>query len=148
MTTFSELKQWKKVETIGRRLRSETGPYVQSLGSELMALSLEMQTQLTRGIHENPSLIVYGNPRSGKHKKNPPGRVKAGRALPAGEAIKVKVQLASDLHEIRYTHAKNNDDFRHPFEGGVEVWAIERAGQREFLVTHPEGKPLWDLFED
>lgn len=133
---------WKKVAEIGRRLRSETSPFLQKLGSELMALAVENNTK------DNPGLVVYGNPKGKKSKANPPkGPIKLNRPLPDGCFIEVEHLLSKDLHEFRYTHAQNGDDFKHEFEGGVRVYAVSRVGQREFLITHPEGLPLWDMFD-
>jgi hypothetical protein len=135
---LSESEQWARIEEIGRKLSAHPDLVAAKQGRELMATAVEMLGQLKAGYHENPSLVIYGNPR---------GRLKVGASI-VGSTIRVEHQLAKDLHELRYQHAKNGDDFKHAFEGGVQVWAIERNGQREFLITHPDGLPVWDLFED
>lgn len=134
---FSEASRWKHVEEIGRKLQARTDTFVAHQGRELVATAIEMQAQLGAGIHENP-VVVFSNPRT---------KLKTGVSI-VGSTIRVGPQLAKDLHEFRYTHAKNGADFRHPFDGKVQVWGIERNGQREFLLTHPDGLPLWDMFED
>lgn len=95
----------------------------------LIAERLEHQAE--QGYHRNPGLMIYGNP---------PLRV---RNVAAGRIIG---QIAQDVHEIRYQHADDGKAYRHPFEGGVLMFAVERGGQRDLHITHSDGKPLWEDF--
>ncbi len=57
--------------------------------------------QASQGVHENPTLAVLGNP-------------------PA----KVVGTLSRRLYELRYQHAKDGKDYRHPFGPGASVLCL------------------------
>lgn len=58
-----------------------------------------MAGQALQGIHKNPTLAVLGNPRGAK----------------------VVGTLSRRLYELRYKHAKDGKDYRHPFGPGASV---------------------------
>ena len=82
---------------------------------------------------------LYNQVRQGYHRNPRRERFDAGRVVG---------QIAEDVHDIRYTHARNGEDFEHIFNGEVEVFAVLRNGKRELLISHREGLPLWDEFPD
>jgi hypothetical protein len=57
-------------------------------------------------------------------------------------------KIGDDVHAIRYRHAKNGHFYQHQFNGDAEVWAVQRNGKNEILLTHRNGLPLWDEFPD
>lgn len=61
----------------------------------------------------------------------------------AGTAIG---KIGDDVHSVRYRHAKDKKHYQHDFHGQVDVYAVERAGKRDLLLTHRDGAPLWDEF--
>lgn len=73
------------------------------------------------------------------YRRNPHGGFDAG---------KVVGRIGTDVHDIRYTHATNGEDFEHEFSGEVEVFAVLRNGKKELLLSHVRGLPLWDEFPD
>jgi hypothetical protein len=66
-----------------------------------------------------------------------------GASFAAGKAIG---KIGDDVHSIRYRHAKDHKHYQHDFNGDVIVYAVERNGKRDLLLTHREGSPLWDEF--
>lgn len=77
------------------------------------------------------------------------GQVSAGyHRNPGMGGFKIVREIGSDVHDIRYTHAKNGEDFEHVFNGEVEVHGIIRNGKRELLLSHQRGLPLWDDFPE
>lgn len=81
----------------------------------------ELQEQAMKGHHRNPRR----------------GRFQAGTVVG---------KIGDDVHDIRYTHADDGENYEHQFNGEVEVYAVERAGKRDLLLTHVRGLPLWDEF--
>lgn len=74
----------------------------------------------------NPLLGVVGNP--------PPGRTRR-----AGE------KMATSVHEIRYTHVEDGENYRHPFEtDDVEMFAMPDGSIR---IASRTGRRLWDEFD-
>lgn len=79
----------------------------------------ELEEQVSEGYHKNPDRFRAGN---------------------------VVGKIGKDVHDIRYKHAKDSKNYEHEFGKGVEVYAVERNGKRDLLLTHKEGLPLWDDF--
>ncbi len=77
--------------------------------------------QVSHGFHRNPPRGKFG----------------------AGEAMKM---MSDDVHELRYTHRDDSKPYKHDFGGDVEMWAVRRGDSRDILLTHKEGKPLWEDF--
>lgn len=93
-----------------------------------------LHTQVARGVHTNPPLVVYGNP-----------PLRGGRAQGSGGPFRFARQLSDDVHGVRYTHLDDGKDYKHDFERhSVSMYGIERAGRRDVLLTHLDGKPLWE----
>lgn len=89
----------------------------------------QLREQVSHGFHRNPGLMRR------------PHRVKA--PFTAGDVVGA---LSMDVHEIRYTHIEDGEQYKHDFHGDVELWAIKRRGLREVLLAHADGKPLWEDF--
>lgn len=84
----------------------------------------------------NPVLTIY----------NPPMRMKGATAA-ARAGGKVAGIMSKDVHEVRYLHFEDKQSYKHPFEGKVLMLAVERPnGQRDIILTHEDGKPLWEDF--
>jgi len=82
----------------------------------------KLQEQVGAGYHRNP--------------------LKGGK-FSAGEVVG---KIGDDVHDIRYTHAQDGENYQHEFSGEVEVFAVVRNGKRELLLSHKRGLPLWDDF--
>lgn len=82
---------------------------------------MRLREQVAGGYHRNPRRGVFS----------------------AGEVVG---KIGNDVHDIRYTHAQDGEDYEHKFSGDVEVWAVVRGGKRELLLSHTRGLPLWDDF--
>jgi hypothetical protein len=98
---FSERTSWETVHAIGEHLYGAAHNHpgaAKDYGAQLMMLADDMLLQLQEGIHENPALAVLGNP-------------------PA----KVVGTLSRRLYELRYKHAADGKDYRHPFGPGATV---------------------------
>jgi hypothetical protein len=147
---YSEKKAWLAVQEIADRLaRYAVSLHKQGRGEEwleaeteariLLGLAEYMQEQLARGVHVNPALAVFGNPR------------------------KARV-LSNDVQAVLYRHAADGLDYVHPFGKGVAVKnkrdgstviraaVSARSGVRatllengSVLLRHPT-KPLWGNF--
>ena len=81
----------------------------------------KLQEQVGAGYHRNPRRGVFS----------------------AGNVVG---KIGDDVHDVRYTHADDGENYEHEFSGEVEVWAVERNGKRELLLSHKRGLPLWDDF--
>ena len=96
----------------------------------------ELKDQVAAGYHRNPMLALAMNPPvKAPHSMGTMGRFEAGKAVGL---------MSKDVHEIRYTHAKDGKPYRHPFETPTEMWAIVRAGHHDILITHRDGLPVWE----
>jgi hypothetical protein len=94
---YSESEAWELVLSYAKRLRKPNAPRAQLLWY-ITNVAEEMLAQVQRGVHENPTLAVLGNP-------------------PA----KVVGTLSRRLYELRYKHASDGKDYRHPFGPGASV---------------------------
>ena len=88
---------------------------------EAMHVLILLQQQVEDGYHRNP----------------PRAKFDAGGAM---------FKMSDDVHELRYTHTDDGEDYKHPFEGEVEMWAVLAGGERRILLVHKQGKPLWEEF--
>ena len=95
----SEQSAWNQVKISAGQVKNL--PKGSAIGWLLSDLADRMLSQLARGIHENPTLAVLGNP-------------------PA----KVAGTLSRRLYELRYQHADDGKDYRHPFGPGARVLAM------------------------
>lgn len=94
----------------------------------------KLKRQASASIHRNPArrhtrnpqLVVY-NPPDMRVRRVAPGRVVG--------------QIASNVHEVRYQHAEDGELYKHPFNPGVKMFALDSG---EILLTSE--KPLWEDF--
>jgi hypothetical protein len=104
------ISESRALEQVAKVLDGAKG-YLQSLPSHyrpdkvwfapynaVIELVEKLRRQALSGVHENPTLAVLGNP-------------------PA----KVVGTLSRRLYELRYQHAKDGKDYRHPFGPGATV---------------------------
>lgn len=115
------------IDKLHRALEADELNVKETVARRLIASTVhgleELLAQVAAGYHRNPKRGVFS----------------------AGEA---QYQMSDDVHEIFYTHRQDGEDYHHPFKRNeVEMWAIQRAGQRDLLLTHKAGKPLWDDFK-
>lgn len=103
--------------------------------AEGQAIIGRLKRQAESGRHANPPLVIYGNP---------PLQGRKLRPVHSRSPLTVVGQLSDDVHAILYTHVDDGKDYRHDFEGAASMFAVERAGKRDVLVTGP--KPLWGDF--
>jgi hypothetical protein len=75
----------------------------------------------------------------GFHRNAPP----FGKGFQAGQVIG---QIGDDVNDIRYRHVTDRKWYEHQFNGDVLVFAVERNGKRDLLLTHKSGKSLWEEF--
>lgn len=98
--TQSERRAWYDARHYAREIKQYQVPeVVKMLADNIDLIAEHMIAQLKRGIHENPTLAILGNP---------------GKA-------KVVGTLSRRLYELRYQHAKDGKDYRHPFGPGASV---------------------------
>lgn len=88
----------------------------------------DLQEQVENGYHKNPFLIIH----------NPPKGL-TGK-------IRVLGPMSEEVHEIRYRHVDDGEPYKHPFNKGVRMLAVEREGRKELFMTHERGLPLWEDF--
>lgn len=110
----SERKAWAKVAAVGRALGNERSSAVASMGRDLETLAKAMLVQVAAGVHRNPP----------------------------SEAWEEVATLSPRVYEIRYRHAEDGVDYRHPFRAGAHLKIIRRGRQTGVLVVHPDGLPL------
>jgi len=126
--TRSEEEAWKHVRDIARRIPGHTRrasglggmPAIDTLADELLDLASDMLAQLKIGIHENPPLVVMGF--------NPP---------PKGATTGV---VSHRVYAIEYKHLEDNNDYRHDFAAGVNLFVDRKHLQ--VTLYRPDGKPL------
>lgn len=125
-----------------RYARSETAELNRAIaavvaGETATAVRLlkRLRDQSASGMHRNPPLIVFGNP-----------PLKVGAHPVRFEGGKVVGQLSAEAHAILYRHIEDGKPYRHDFETPVDIFAIERAGHRDILLTSPDGEPIWGDF--
>lgn len=79
-----------------------------------------LRGQVTRGLHTNPALVVYGNPPRG------------------GELMSRRV------YAVEYQHAADKQDYRHDCARGVSLYAL---GDGTLLLQRPDRKSLSRAFD-
>lgn len=126
------LKVWRLLEAASQEAKN--GFDVGARLSDAMERLRRLYEQVRRGYHRNPTLVIHNPPLTGARRT---GQFEAGRVV---------AKLSEDVHEVRYTHFDDGEDYRHEFEGDVEMFCVLRAGRRDVLLSHREGKPLWDDF--
>lgn len=102
--------------------------------AHVITMLIKLKRQAEAGVHRNPArghrrnpqLVVY-NPPDLRVRRVAPGRVVG--------------QIASNVHEIRYQHAEDGEFYRHPFDPGVKMFAINGG---DILIT--SDVPLWEDF--
>lgn len=137
---FSERQAWERVEELASELRAfGHSPAIESRAAEIQATAAEMLGQLGAGVHVNPPLVIFGNPKRGKPVDG------AGTKARGTRTVELEGQMSKDVHEVFYTHLENGDDFHHPFAGDVNLFAgFDERRAHVLLVTHQHGKPLWE----
>lgn len=80
----------------------------------------KLEQQVREGYHQNPH-----------------------RGFLAGTAVG---RIGKDVHDVRYTHDFDGQNYEHVFNGDVQAYAVIRNGKRDILFTHRRGLPLWDEF--
>jgi hypothetical protein len=95
----SELEAWDAIAGQARRIvRTARNAGVIQDAQNILTIAAEMTAQVRAGVHENPTLAVLGNP---------PARVVG--------------TLSRRLYELRYKHASDGKDYRHPFGPGASI---------------------------
>lgn len=107
------------VVTFKRHLRVEV--------RHIEGVARQMLQQVERGIHANPAVVVYGNPRGWKRVKGPTGR------------------MSRRVYAIEYKHTKDGADYRHDFSPGVDMYFA--GGDGSILLSRPDGRPLSAEFD-
>lgn len=121
----SETKELERAINIVDGLRAHArSTFEKGELSRVEAILQRLHEQATEGYHRNPAPFE-------------------GQSFTAGKAIG---KIGDDVHSIRYRHAKDHKHYQHDFNGDVIVYAVERNGKRDLLLTHREGSPLWDEF--
>ena len=54
-------------------------------------------------------------------------------------------QFGQDTHEVKYRHSVDGELYKHEFRDGVEIDALDDG---TLLLSHKDGKPLWEEFEE
>lgn len=98
-----------------------------------LAVLRRLRKQVGFGAHKNPPLVVFGNPPMGV--KPGPGFFRGGSVVG---------QMSREVHAVLYRHLEDGKPYRHDFEHPTSMYAIERAGQRDVLITSPDGYAIWN----
>lgn len=82
-----------------------------------------------------PNLVVF----------NPPLKVR--RMLQKGSRF--VGQISNQVHQIRYKHADDGENYVHDFEDspGVQMFAVQSGGGHALLIVGRDGQKLWDEFD-
>lgn len=100
---------------------SDHGPHAHLNLRQAIDILLKLRAQVSEGYHRNPPRPKFS----------------------AGHAVR---QMSDNVHEVRYVHLDDGEAYRHEFNDDVEMWAIQRGDSRDVLLTHKQGKPLWEDF--
>jgi len=121
---------------------SEARGPVRHAASRIAFLALDLLRQVEQGIHRNPPLVLYGNPPL-RARRDPHS---LGRGDPV-DAIRQQV-MSVNVHELRYTHRDDEQDYRHQFEDAVVMWAtVSKVGREHTLYLQGRrGQSLWEDF--
>lgn len=101
---------------------------VRHIAASIMGMAGTLERQAGAGYHRNPASQ----------------KPKMGSVL-VGPMVVHRV-MSRNVHDIRYTHATDGDDYEHVFERPTLALAIERGGYRDVLLTAPDGAPIWEDF--
>lgn len=125
----SESKAWLTVVKLAKSIaRSENATQRSLLATDIERIADRMLDQLQNGMHENPGLVVWGNP-------------------PEKFAGRIDALQTRRLYEVRYKHAEDGKDYRHEFKAAAQLFTVKLDdGMRALLVVSKDGKPLWDDF--
>lgn len=125
----SESRVLSEILHIARQLRApRNSDSVRDKAARLMELADSLREQVKEGYHRNPASQ----------------KPKMGSVL-VGPMVVHRV-MSRNVHDIRYTHATDGDDYEHVFERPTLALAIERGGYRDVLLTAPDGAPIWEDF--
>jgi hypothetical protein len=123
----------RQYQALERAMKAVTGIEVET--RELLA-----QAHGLAGMpRSNPPLVVFGNPPLQLRHREVGGLTSAGPGIVG--------QIAEEVHQLKYQHVDDGKPYVHDFEAGVEMWALIRRGQKNILLTHAHGAPLWEDFE-
>lgn len=104
---------------------------IDSYLNKILAVADGMRRQVDRGIHENPALVMYGNP------------AKVGPGDTIGIELGVLLGFVERLDYERV--AKPQGFYFHDFGSSDALWtATMRDGQRVVLLANVNARPLWD----
>jgi hypothetical protein len=104
-----------------------------------------LHDQAAMGLHKNPAVVLYGNPPAGFE----PGTAYGDRGA-ASWMVRSLGVLSRDVHDIRYTHAKDGQPYEHEFTTPTELLVVERkvrgVPRTDVLVTSRDGLPIVEDF--
>lgn len=123
VTPRSESEQIDEIAALIRAVMRRSRHVPDELHEATRKLAL-LRRQASQGYHRNPS----------------PSR--RGPHFLAGTAV----GLLGEVIQVKYTHAHDGKDYKHDFDGDGAIYAIQRDGHRDLLITHTDGAPLWDEF--
>lgn len=132
----SEMRAWGEVyghaEDIRRMVTGPAGRIdvarLALAAEDLISLAMEMQSQLQRGMHENPGLVIWPNP---------------GSMM----AITFDKLLSRRAIALQYKHVADKLDYQHDFDPGVDVITAETDnGQKVVVLSARDGRELWADF--
>lgn len=125
----SESRVLAEILHISRQLRApRNSDSVREKAARLIELADSLKEQVGQGYHRNPA---SQRPRMG--------------SVLVGPMVVHRV-MSRNVHDIRYTHDTDGDDYEHVFERPTLALAIERGGHRDVLLTAPDGAPIWEDF--
>lgn len=114
---YSETEAWDNVADAVQLIVD--GQQVRENALYIASLANTMLKQLARGVHANPAIAVLGNP----------GDSVAGT-------------LSDRVYEVRYRHAQDGRDYKHPFGPGVRATLLKDG---RVVLWHPS-KRIWKDF--
>lgn len=121
----SETAAWREVQDAAAELKDSRFEHIASVGRQLDQLAREMRAQLVEGVHENPALMIVGNPPRRRSRSNP------------------RSDWSDRVYAIQYRHKGDGRDYEHDFERGVSLRANEDGS---VTLYRKDGRPVWEEF--
>ena len=128
---ISEHEAWTKVQSHALRiLERKATPSIHDAAERIRSWAEVMLAQLDQGLHENPPLAIWANPKN-----------------PATLRITFSEMLSRRVYNVQYKHVTDGQDYEHPFGPGVDlVSALTNDGGKIVVLVGRQGQDLWADF--
>lgn len=116
----SEGRAWRDVQSFAAQLKGSIHDDTRAIGRQLDKLARDMRAQLLEGTHQNPALMIVGNPP--KRGKN---------------------DWSKRVYSIQYKHLQDGKDYEHDFEPGT---CLRANADGSVTIYRSDGRPVWEEF--